>query len=88
MIQSKGFSDLRKNPSPRVKPILEEEDQKEIKERGACHNGRHQPGDKVEQGEGRLFLREDMPGSNLLFVFLRNIFCCNKNVTEILKLLK
>ena len=77
--------DLSKNPSPRVKPILEEEDQKEIKERGACHNGWHQPGDKVEQGKGRLFLREDMSNYNLLFVFLRNICSCKKDVIEILK---
>ena len=85
MIKSKVFSDLCKYPSPRVKTILEEEYQKEVKERGDGHNGRHQPGDKVEQGKGRLFLREDVSNCNLLLVFLRNICSCKKYVIEILK---
>ena len=85
MIQSKVSSDLSKNPFPWVKTTLEEEDEKEVKERGDSHNGRHQPGDKVEQVEGRLLLRKDMSNCNLLLVFLRNICSCKKDVIEILK---
>ena len=65
-----------------MKNLLEEEDQKEIKERGDGHDSWHQPGEKIEQDDSRLLLREDMSNCNLPFVFLLNIRSCKKGVVD------
>ena len=65
-----------------MKNLLEEEDEKEIKERGDGHDSWHQPGEKIKQDDSCLLLGEDMPNCNLPFVFLPNICSCKKGIVD------